>query len=176
MIVPERERGRPLTWVAGDRGVGRESHQLRRYRSRPPSRVRRHTKPKSRRRSADAGGVPGAASPRQCLAPRAPTTKPERWLRRQHLVGLLAMTTTGFSPHSRTKSVNRLAMTVIRSGGRRLPAPSMRTATSPLYGRKLRPSCVCCEGAGHDRAGQGDESAPSRHRLGPREPLQGPIG
>ena len=47
---------------------------VRRRGSRTPSRVRRHTIPKSRRRSADARGAPGAASPRLCSAPRATTT------------------------------------------------------------------------------------------------------
>ena len=63
-----------LRWVAGGRGVGRESQVSVRGICAQPSRVRRHTIPKSRRRSADARGAPGAASPRLCSAPRATTT------------------------------------------------------------------------------------------------------
>ena len=55
-----------------------------------PSRVRRHTIPESRYSSADARGVPGAASPCRPLGPRAPTRMPAVTRQPPRLSGILA--------------------------------------------------------------------------------------
>ena len=95
------ERG----WSVGGAAVGRRRPgrwarvaRVRPQHSRPSSRARRQTIPKSRRPSADAGGVPGAASPPQCPATRATTTKPETRLRPNLFDGLLTPRSWRFLP------------------------------------------------------------------------------
>jgi len=88
-LDPEMERGRALRWVACV-GILSASRRAPSASIRAQlSRVRSQTNPSFRYSSGDAArslpeggrGGPGAASPPQCLAPRATTTKPARLLR-----------------------------------------------------------------------------------------------
>jgi hypothetical protein len=107
---PPMERGQALRWVACVGILSASRRGLSASIRAQLSRVRSHTIPSFRYSSGDARGGPGAASPPQCLAPRATTTKPARSLRRLPSVGPTRDDDPGVLPIVTSTGRDELAM------------------------------------------------------------------